>query len=81
MMSDNSTISELLAWRLLTLVIILMVTAGTAKAVKGHHFITGIILCGAMISAVTLTIFPMWALVFAIGAILGGLIAERSPSV
>lgn len=80
MLSDNSTLTELLAWRLLALAAILMITVGTAIAVGRHQGITMMMAGGALLGAVVLTIYPMWALVFAIGMFIGGLVMERSPS-
>ncbi len=80
MMSDTTSITELQAWRLLALAFILGVTVLAIYSVRGHLLIAGIASGAAIGLVVSLTIFPLWALVFAIGAILGGLISERSPS-
>ena len=80
MMSDTTALTELQAWRIYGLAVVLMVTVTAAVAVRGHLLISGIA-AGASIGAMTaLTIFPLWALVFAIGAVAGGVVAERSPS-
>lgn len=79
-MSDTTTITEIQSWRILGLAFVLFVTVLAAKYVRNHLFIAG---CAAGASTgimVALTIFPMWALVFAIGAIAAGVVAERSPS-
>tara|TARA_Y100000310_G_scaffold166912_2_gene166622 strand:+ start:318 stop:4001 length:3684 start_codon:yes stop_codon:yes gene_type:complete len=80
MLSDNTTLTEIQSWRLYALAIILLVTVGTARAVRSHLLLSGIAAGVSIGAAVALTIFPMWALVFAIGGILGGVVAERSPS-
>jgi len=49
-------------------------------AVGHHQGITMIAAGAAILGAVVLTIFPMWALVFAIGMFIGGLVMERAPS-
>jgi len=78
-MSDTTTLTELQAWRILAFAFVLLVTVSTARAVRGHHAITGFAAGAAMLGMVVLTIFPMWALVFTGLFIFGGLIAERSP--
>ena len=80
LMSDSTTITELQAWRILGLAIVLMVTTMAAVAVKSHLLLAGIVAGAAVGGMVALTIFPLWALVFTVGAIAGGLVAERSPS-
>jgi len=58
-----------------------MVTVITARAVKNHLIIAGIA-CGCAIGAlVALTIWPLWTVIFAIGAIVAGAVAERTPSI
>jgi len=52
----------------------------TAMAVGHHQGITMIAAGVAILGAVVMTIFPMWALVFAIGMFIGGLVMERAPS-
>ena len=80
MWSDNSTLTELQCWRIYALALILLVTVATAMGVGHHQGITMIMAGVALLGAVVLTIFPMWALVFAIGMFIGGLVMERSPS-
>ncbi len=80
MMSDSTNITELQAWRFLGLVVILFVTVAVAVAIKGHLLIAGIACMAAIIAMVSMTIWPLWALVLIIPAIIGGVIAERSPS-
>ena len=80
MWSDNSTLTELQCWRIYALALILLVTVATAMAVGHHQGITMIMAGVALLGAVVLTIFPMWALVFAIGMFIGGLVMERAPS-
>jgi len=81
MMSDNSTITELQAWRFLGFAIVLLVTVVTAWGVRGHYLITGIVCGAAILGMVVLTVFPMWALVFMAFAVVAGLVAERSPTI
>jgi len=80
MWSDNSTLTEIQCWRIYALALILLITVSTAVAVGHHQGITMIAAGVAILGAVVLTIFPMWALVFAIGMFIGGLVMERSPS-
>lgn len=80
LLSDNSTLTEIQSWRLLGIALILMVTVATARSVGRHQGITMIAAgCGFGLM-VALTVFPMWALVFAIGMFIGGLVMERAPS-
>lgn len=79
-LSDTTSMSEYQAWILLGLAAVLFVTVGTAKIVRGHHIITGVMSGAAIGGMVALTIFPMWALVFAVGAVLAGIVAERTPA-
>jgi len=80
LMSDSTTITELQAWRILGLALVLMLTTAAAVVVKSHLLLAGIVAGAAIGGMVALTIFPLWALVFTVGAIIGGLVAERSPS-
>jgi len=80
MLSDNSTMTEIQAWRLLALALILLVAATTARAVGRHQGLTMISVGTAIGAMVAFTIFPLWTLIFAIGMFLGGLVMERSPS-
>jgi len=80
MLSDNSTMTEIQAWRLLALALILLVAATTARAVGRHQGLTMISVGTAIGAMVAFTIFPLWTLIFAIGMFIGGLVMERSPS-
>ena len=80
LMSDTTSITELQAWRILALSIILLVTVSAIMAVRGHLLVAGIVAGASIGATVALTIFPLWALVFVIISILGGVVAERSPS-
>ena len=80
-MSDSTTMTELQAWRLLGLALVLFVTVGVAAMVRGHLFIAGASCAGVVGILVQQTIWPMWALIFIIPAIVAGLIAERTPQV
>ncbi len=81
MLSDNSELTEVQSWRYLGLAFVLVVTVGAAKAVRQHLLIAGIACTGAIVALVAMTIWPTWTLVFAGGAILSGIIAERTPYV
>ena len=80
-MSDTTTLTELQAWRLLGTALVLMVLVGTARAVRGHLGIASIATGAIILGLVVWTIYPMWTLVFAVVMFIGGLIAERTPSV
>ena len=80
LMSDTTTITELQAWRVLALAFILWVTVMAIVLVRSHLLIAGIAAGAAVGLAVSWTIFPQWALVFTIMAVVGGLVSERSPS-
>ena len=80
MMSDTTNMTELQAWRFLGLAMVLLVTVATAAAVKSHQMITGIACSASIGLLVAFSIWPLWALVFIIGGVIGGVIAERSPS-
>ncbi len=80
MMSDNSALTEMQVWRFYGLIFVLFIIVSVAKAFRGHLAITGIGMCVAIVTLVALTVWPIWALVFAIGALVGRLVAERSPS-
>ncbi len=80
-LSNTTDLTELQSWRFLGLAFVLFITVTAAVAVRGHLLIAGIA-CGAAIGLLTQqTVWPTWALVFIVPAILGGLIAERTPSV
>ena len=79
-MSNGTSATELQAWRFLGLAIILLVLVGTAIAVRGHFLISGLACAGCIGVIVYQTIWPLWALIFIIPAIVGGAIAERTPS-
>lgn len=80
-LSDTTSLSEMQSWRLLGIAFVLFVTVASIMALRGHLIVAGVS-CGVSTGAmVALTIFPLWALIFAIGAIVAGVIAERSPSI
>ena len=81
MLSDNTSMTEIQAWRILGAAMVIIVLVATARAVSSHLLICGIATSAAIGLMVQQTIFPMWALVFIIPAVLAGIIAERSPSV
>ena len=80
MLSDTTDLSERQAWVLLGLAFVLLVTVGVATRVRGHHAITGVAAGVAMGICVQQTVFPLWALIFVIAAIILGIVAERSPT-
>lgn len=80
LLSDNSDLTERQVWILYGLAFVLFVTVATSAVVRGHHGITGI-MCGAAITGlVSLTVWPLWTLVFVAFAVVAGLVSERSPS-
>ena len=80
MMSETTSLTERQAWTWLALAFVLGVLIIATRSVRGHHIITGVA-TGAVIGAcVSMTIFPLYALVFVIAAIVVGAVAERSPS-
>jgi hypothetical protein len=79
MVSDNTSLSEIQTWRLYAFVMILAVTVGAALALKEHLLLCGLASGAAIYGAVALTIFPGWAMVFAVGMVIGGIVAERAP--
>lgn len=81
--STNTTLSEIQVWRLFGLALLLLVVVATAASVKQHQGITAIIAGVALggLIAFDNNIFPLYLLVLAIGMFVGGIIAERSPSV
>ena len=82
MVSDNTTLTEIQVWRWLGFVLLVLVVVGVSRVVKGHQGITAIVASAAIIGLVAVdhNIYPLWLLVFAIGGFVGGIIAERSPS-
>jgi len=80
LISDNTPLTELQTWRYYGIIFVVVVLVLTAASVNGHYLITGIATGAAIGICVQQTIFPLWALVFMIGAVVGGIIAERSPS-
>ncbi|KKM84893.1 hypothetical protein LCGC14_1294650, partial [marine sediment metagenome] len=81
-MSDNTTLTEIQVWRLMGIIAVLFATVGTAFIVRQHQGITAIVagsVFGGLV-AFDSNIFPMWLLVLAVGLFIGGLVAERSPS-
>lgn len=79
-MSESTTLTERQAWTWLGVAFVLLVLGGTARAVRGHHIITGVATGGAIGALVAQTIFPLWTVVFIVIAILVGAVSERSPS-
>jgi hypothetical protein len=76
MVSDPSSLTEQQTWRWYGLAVVLVVTIGTAKLVRGHYLITGIA-CGASIGALTAyTVWPLWGLIFMVMAVVAGMVAQ-----
>lgn len=83
MISDNTEISELQAWRLLGLAVWLFATVWVATRARGHQGITAMV-SGAVIGGMVAfdnNVFPFYLVVLAIGLFVGGIVAERSPSI
>ena len=80
MVSDNTTITELQTWRWMGIIIVLLVTALTVKAVPKHLVIACFAGGAATVAMVVSTIWPLWALVLLVLYALGGWVSERSPS-
>lgn len=80
LLSDNSTLTERQVWILYGLAFVLFATVATSTVARGHHGITGIMCAASMVGLVSLTIWPLWTVVFVAGAIIAGLVSERSPS-
>jgi len=79
--SDNSTVTEVQAWRFLGLALLLLITVGAAVMVRGHLLIAGLACGGTIALLVQQTVWPGWTLVFIIPAIIAGVMAERTPSI
>jgi hypothetical protein len=79
--SDNSTVTEVQAWRFLGLALLLLLTVSSAILVRGHLLIAGLACGGTIALLVQQTVWPGWTLVFIIPAIVAGVMAERTPSI
>ena len=79
--SDNSTVTEVQAWRFLGLALLLLITVVAAVIVRGHLLIAGLACGGTIALLVQQTVWPGWTLVFIIPAIIAGVMAERTPSI
>lgn len=82
MLSDNTTLSELQAWRWLGMMLALAVMATTLRALRGHWGIAAISVTVVLIALVATdrNVYPWWLLLFAVGFFVAGLIIERSPN-
>jgi hypothetical protein len=78
--SDNTTLTERQVWVLFGLITVVFITVLVGASVRGHHLITGIASGLAMVWMIVWTVFPIWAVIVVILAVVGGLISERSPS-
>lgn len=79
-LSDNTTMSEIQAWRLLGIAFVLSVTVLVARILRGHLLIAGIAGGVSVGACCALTIFPLYALIFMVIFVMAGVVAERSPS-
>ena len=79
--SDNSTVTEVQAWRFMGLALLLLITVVAAVMVRGHLLIAGLACGGTIALLVQQTVWPGWTLVFIIPAIVAGVMAERTPSI
>jgi hypothetical protein len=82
MVSDNTTLDEIQVWRWMGIALLLFITVGVGVMLRGHQGITGMVV-GAFLGGLVAfdnNIFPMWLLVLTVGCFIGGIIAERSPS-
>ena len=80
LLSDTTKLSERQAREWLGIAFVLFVLVLTARSVRGHHLLTGIATAATIGLSVAQTIFPVWALVFVVFAVIAGIVAERSPS-
>ena len=82
MVSDNTTLAEIQVWRWMGVALLLFVTVATAKVLRGHQGITAIIVAACLGGMVSFdhSIFPLWLLVMVVVMLIGGVVAERSPS-
>jgi hypothetical protein len=81
--SGNTALTEAQTWRWAGVALWIGMTLGVAKMLKGHQGITAM-LSGTIVGGLVAfdsTLFPLWLLVMSIGLFLGGVVAERSPSV
>lgn len=78
--SDNTSLTELQAWRWLGIAFVMFVTGVTAINVRSHQGITGVALGAALALVTAMTIFPAWVYLPAALLVIGGLVSERSPS-
>ncbi len=73
-----TTFTEIQIWRFFAMMATLLMMAGGAKIVPGHVGIVGFAQLVGMGGAVAMTIFPLWAIVVAIGLFVATLVIERS---
>jgi hypothetical protein len=79
--SDNSSLNEVQVWRFLGLVLVVFLTAVAAVLLRGHYLIAGLVCAGTIGLLAQQTVWPFWALVFIVPAVVAGIIAERTPSI
>lgn len=83
MVSDNTPLTEIQTWRWYGVIILVAAGAVIGKVVRGHQGITAIALGAvlALLIAFDSSIFPLYLAVVSAGAIIGGLISERSHQI
>lgn len=80
--SDNTTLTELQTWRWLGGALWLLIVILCMRSLKEHQGITAVI-ASVVLGVYVIwnhNIFPGWLLIVAIAGFIGGLVAERSPS-
>jgi len=80
--SDSTTLTEIQVWRWLGSVVWLAVTVWVGTVMRGHQGITAIF-SGVFVAGMVAfdgSIFPAYLLTFTAGLFIGGIVAERSPS-
>jgi len=80
MVSDNSSFSERSVWIFFGIIGVVSVIVLVGSKSRGHHLITGSATTATILLMVVFSIFPPWAIVFAVIAIWAGFQSERSPT-
>jgi hypothetical protein len=81
MVSDTTTLSEIQVWRLYGLILVLLATVAAARGLPNHLLLAGCVASVAIGAMVAMSIFPLWSLVFCVGSVIGGIVAERSAQI
>lgn len=79
--SDNTQLSERQVWVFGGILIVVVVTVMVGTRVRGHHIITAVASGLATVAMVVMTIFPLYALIYLIICVIGGVISERSQQI